>query len=67
MLATWLTESDGKLGMVRQFQMARVGDGQTLLRGRWDLVCIEMSSGKARRMPPEFLSAYNAALVTKSQ
>jgi acyl-CoA thioester hydrolase len=61
-LATWLTDSDGKLSMVRRFQLVRAGDGQTLLRGRWDLVCIEMSSGKARRMPAEFLQAYGAVI-----
>jgi acyl-CoA thioester hydrolase len=34
-----------------------------VLRGRWDLVCIELSSGRARRMPPEFCQIYLAAMV----
>lgn len=57
-LATWLAGGDGKLAMERRFQLIRNSDQATVLRGRWDLVCIEMSSGRARRMPPEFLEAY---------
>ncbi|MDR7268009.1 acyl-CoA thioester hydrolase [Pelomonas saccharophila] len=62
-LGTWLTSSDGKLTMERRFQLRRASDGVTLMRGRWALICIEISSGKPRRMPPEFLSAYEAVLV----
>ncbi|HEU4776500.1 MAG TPA: thioesterase family protein [Telluria sp.] len=57
-LATWLAGGDGKLVMERRFQLVRNKDAATVLRGRWDLVCIEMSSGRARRMPQEFLDAY---------
>ena len=62
-LATWLTASDSKLSMERRFQLVRDSDGATVLRGRWELVCIEMGSGKPKRMPVEFLSAYGGALV----
>jgi acyl-CoA thioester hydrolase len=44
-------------------QLRRASDGQTLVRGRWVLVCIEISSGRPRRMPAEFLSAYEAVVV----
>lgn len=53
-LATWLTASDGKLTMERRFQLIRNRDQVTIVRGRWELVCIELSSGQVRRMPPEF-------------
>ena len=62
-LATWLLASDGKLTMERGFQLIRDRDGATVLRGRWHLVCIEVSSGRVRRMPPEFCNAYLAAMV----
>ena len=62
LLATWLCASDGKLTLERRFQIIRRTDQVTILRGRWDLVCIEMSSGRPRRMPPEFCAAYLAAL-----
>ena len=62
-LATWLTSSDGKLTMERRFQLIRNRDQSTVLRGRWDLVCIELSSGRARRMPQAFSQVYLAAMV----
>lgn len=66
-LATWLLASDGRLTMQRHFQLVRDVDGQTVLRGRWDLVCIELSSGRARRMPSEFCQVYLAALVDRDR
>jgi acyl-CoA thioester hydrolase len=57
-LATWLFTGDGKLTLERRFQLIRDRDEATILRGRWELVCIEVSSGRARRMPPEFIRAY---------
>ncbi len=63
LLGTWLTASDGKLSMERRFQLRRVSDGATLLRGRWALVCIEISSGRPKRMPAEFLAIYEVAVV----
>ena len=61
LLGTWLVGGDGRLTMERRFQLLRESDGATLMRGVWDLVCIEISSGKPRRMPPEFLAAYRTA------
>ena len=60
MLGTWLVGGDGRLTMQRRFQLIRKSDGMTLMRGVWDLVCIEISSGKPRRMPPEFVAAYKS-------
>jgi acyl-CoA thioester hydrolase len=62
-LATWLLASDGKLTMERRFQLVRDRDRATVLRGRWNLVCIELSSGRVRRMPPEFIQVYQATEV----
>ena len=62
-LSTWLTDSDGKLTLERRFQLARIADGATLMRGRWDLVCIEMNSGQVRRMPKEFSVYHNAVVI----
>lgn len=65
LLGTWLTASDGRLTMERRFQLRRASDGVTLVRGRWALVCIEISSGKPRRMPAAFLDIYDKAVVTR--
>lgn len=62
-LATWLVGGDGKLSMERRFQLVRDSDGATVLRGRWDLVCIELSSGRPRRMPAKFLDTYMPVIV----
>jgi len=62
LLATWLVGGDGKLAMERRFQLVRESDGATVLRGRWDLVCIELGSGRPRRMPQDFLDAYMPAI-----
>jgi acyl-CoA thioester hydrolase len=62
-LGTWLVASDGRLTMQRKFQLVRDHDRATVLRGQWDLVCIEIAGGRPRRMPPEFVRAYLAAVV----
>ena len=66
-LATWLTGAQGGLTMERRFQLVRDRDQATVLRGRWDLVCIELGSGRPRRMPPEFRQAYLQAVVTPGE
>ena len=65
-LATWLVGGDGNLTMERRFQLVRQSDQATVLRGHWDLVCIEMNSGRARRMPPEFLAVYVPQVVEQN-
>lgn len=62
-MGTWIVESDHKLRMDRQFQLVRPADGVTLLRARTTFVCIELSSGKPKRMPTEFVEGYGRALL----
>lgn len=57
-LATWITENDQRISMVRRYQIRRVSDGLTLLRGQTRWVCVAVDSGKPRRMPPEFIESY---------
>lgn len=61
--ATWLTATDNRLTMERRFQLQRVSDGATLLRGRWQIVCIAISSGRPKRMPEIFRRQYGDAVV----
>jgi len=61
-MATWIVESDQRLKMDRRFQLIRPEDGMTLLRAKTTFVCIELSSGKPKRMPPEFVEGYGSAL-----
>ncbi|MBV1776788.1 acyl-CoA thioesterase [Burkholderiaceae bacterium DAT-1] len=62
-LGTWLVAGHGRLGMTRVFQMIRASDQTTVLRAKWDLVCIEISTGKPKRLPDEFRQCYESAVI----
>lgn len=64
-LATWIVESDQRLKMTRHFQLKRPADDLTLLRAQTTFVCIELSSGKPKRMPAEFVEGYGRALLER--
>lgn len=66
-LGTWLFASDGKVSLERRFQLVRPADHTTILRGRWNLVCIELSSGRPRRMPKEFCEAYLSVVCSQDE
>lgn len=62
-LATWIVESDQRLKMKRNFQLVRPADGVTLLRAQTTFVCIQLSTGRPKRMPEAFIEGYGKALV----
>ena len=62
-VATWIVGWDAKLTMARRFQVIRIEDGVTLLRARMRFVCIEISTGKPKRLPKEFISGYGPAIL----
>ena len=62
-VATWIIESDQRFKMTRRFQVVRPADGVTLLRALTTFACIEMSTGKPRRMPAEFVDGYGVAVI----
>lgn len=62
-VATWIVNWDGKLGMSRKFQVLREQDQRTVLRGSMHFLCIELDSGKLRRMPREFIEGYGPAVL----
>lgn len=62
-VGTWILAWDGRITMRRGFQVIRVGDGATLLRGAMRFVCIELSTGRPRRLPPEFIAGYGPAVL----
>ncbi len=61
-MATWIISSDQRLKMDRLFQLVRAADGVTLLRARTTFVCIELSTGRPKRMPAEFIKGYGAVM-----
>jgi acyl-CoA thioester hydrolase len=58
-VATWLLPADG-LRVRRRFQVRREADGATLARAEIEYACIELSSGRPARWPPEFRERYVA-------
>ncbi|GAB5414027.1 MAG: thioesterase family protein [Congregibacter sp.] len=61
--ATWIIHWDRRLTMTRHFQIRRVNDGVTLLRGETRFACIEISTGKPRRLPQSFIEGYGPAIL----
>lgn len=64
--ATWIVDWDRKLTMNREFQVLRIADKATLLRGRMRFACVELSSGRPRRLPTEFIEGYGPAVLDLS-
>jgi len=62
-IGTWLVHCDGKLRLERRFQIARQDNGATVMRGRWNLVSVVLSSGRTARLPRLFVDTYSAAVV----
>ena len=59
-IATWLLPAEGKLRVRRRFQVRREADSATLARAEIEYACIELSSGRPARWPPEFREHYVA-------
>jgi len=61
--ATWIVDWDGRLTMERRFQLVRSEDDVTLLRGKMKFACVDLATGRPRRMPQEFLDGYGPAVI----
>lgn len=57
-VATWIAACDGKLRCTRRFVLRRVADRCVLARAQIEYVCLNLDTGRATRMPPEFVAAY---------
>ena len=63
MVGTWIVSWDKRLTMRRRFQAIRLGDGVTVLRASMQFACVALSSGRPRRLPPEFIAGYGPAVL----
>jgi len=57
-IANWVTLNDGRLRAERRFQIIRIDDGQTLLRCISRYVCINLTTGRPKRVPKDFLTGF---------
>ncbi|OZB13419.1 MAG: thioesterase [Marinobacter sp. 34-60-7] len=62
-LGTWLTDWDGRFRSARQFQLMRMADGKTLLRGLSTHACVDMKSQRPSRAPKAFAEILSGAMV----
>ncbi|MGI9284932.1 MAG: acyl-CoA thioesterase [Pseudomonadales bacterium] len=58
LVGTWITSNDCKLSMERAYQIVRPLDNKTVFTGMTRWVCVALRSGKPKRMPAEFITAY---------
>ena len=64
--ATWIVDWDGRLTMERRFQIRRPADNATVLRARMVFACVDLDSGRPRRLPKEFVASYGPAIIANS-
>ncbi len=57
-VGNWLVYCDGRLRATRRFQIVRVNDAATLLRAVTHYVCIDIDSGRPKRMPASYRANY---------
>lgn len=65
-VGTWIERWDSKLTMERRFQIINCQTGATVLRASMMFVCIEISSGRPKRLPPAFIAGYGPAVIAAS-
>ncbi|WP_348672993.1 thioesterase family protein [uncultured Abyssibacter sp.] len=63
-VATWITDNPGRVTMDRAYQIVRAADGVTVLRGTTQWACVDLTTGRPRRMPPEFAEGFVAVSPT---
>jgi acyl-CoA thioester hydrolase len=62
--ATWIVDWDRRLTMERRFQIRRARDDATVLRARMKFACVDLASGRPRRLPDEFVEGYGPAVIS---
>jgi len=64
LIATWIV-SVQRIKLVRHFQVVRAADAQVLLRAVTTFACVELSTGKPKRIPEAFAASYVGVLATE--
>lgn len=62
-IETAIIACDRRLRCTRRFILCRAGDGCVLARAQTEYVCLNLDTGRAARMPPEFVAAYGDAVA----
>lgn len=64
--ATWITFSDQKFRLRREFQFINITTEKTVFTANTDFVCVSLSSGTPKRMPTIFCKIYGDAICKGS-
>ncbi|MEC9407469.1 MAG: thioesterase family protein [Pseudomonadota bacterium] len=59
-IGTWIAENPGRVTMDRAYQIVRAADGATVMRGKTQWACVDLQTGRPRRMPKEFVEGFVA-------
>lgn len=62
LIGTWIVMCDEKYSLTRRFQICKTDTGQTIFRGATTFVCVDLKSGRPRRMPEAYSQVYGAAV-----
>ncbi len=65
LLATWIIGID-RLSITRAYQFVREQDNKTVFRGLTRWVCVDLASGRPRRLPSGFEQAYLRGLTARN-
>jgi acyl-CoA thioester hydrolase len=57
-IGTWIVANDGRLRIDRRFQLRRRSDQRTLVRALIHYVSLDLTTGRATRMPVSFRERY---------
>ena len=57
LVANWIVQASA-VRASRRFQIIRPSDGATLMRALSMYACIDLDSGRPRRMPPQYADRY---------
>ena len=61
-VGTWIIENNKKVSITRQYQIMRKSDQICLLRGITKWACMDIKTGKAKRMPNSFVNGYKITI-----
>ncbi len=58
-VGNWIVMMDGRLRADRRYQIIRKTDAATVVRALTHFVCVDLKSGRPKRMPDAFVSTYS--------
>ncbi len=61
-IATWVDENDGRMKLIRAYEIRFADTGRLVFKGKTLFICVDMKTGRPARMPPLFAQTYQTAL-----